>query len=278
MTCWTGTGDSYGYLGLAFTSTDEVWARDSGPTRLRRLDFPAMTTVAQTIDPTTLTSIATLGEGGVMCVDQDPLIIGDNDDGDNVLVNASLDTVLHNFGPTISTGLNFVIGVYNPFEDKLYLLSYGVGLESYLYRLDPDGTNLTEVWHSVTEDPVRSLLCTSDGGVWWAVLQDIVYRVSISAGVDSLPITFGESITHDPTDGSRVVTSGERYSWSAGTITADTPGCFASSPDWPAIRHNGTAGIVATSSTVQYWIAEPTPPSYVDPGPSSVRVHGYGHR
>lgn len=267
MACWTGTGDSYGYEGVAFTSAGDVWAVDG--TDLLRLAFPAMSNAAtlETIDITTLTSIDPFSgfDRGVACVSANPIICGVDDDGDAVMVDAGADTVLHNFGPvggaSNPSGDNPVWATYNPFNGFIYIASFGGFIETNVYRTDADGSNIQTVWSSSAEALQSYLLVASDGAVWWAT-DDNVYRFDEGVAFDSIADADNGELTHDPEDPTRTlaypggVGTAARFTFTAGSIVVDSPDCDDPGlVEAAAIAHDGSKGILATGSTVLYWTA-----------------------
>lgn len=260
MACWTGTGDSYGYEGVAFTSAGDVWALDGST--LRRLSFPDMSNAAtlQTITIGPLTSIATVQQG-VACVTTAPIVCGVDDNGDGVMVDAGADTVLHNFGASGTTGDLPVYATYNPVNDFIYIASFGVGLDNNIYRTDPDGSNIQTVWSSSTEQIASYLLVSSDGAIWWTT-EDNVYRYDDGVAFDFLADPDNAELTHDPEDPTRTLAyppglvGDARFTFSAGSIVADSPTCADPGViEAAAISHDGTKGILVTDVTVKYWTA-----------------------
>lgn len=257
--CWSATGDSFGYEGVAFTTAGDVWALDGST--LRRLSFPAMSDSA-TIETITIGSLTVIEsvQAGVACVDTDPIVCGPDADGDAVVVNAGTDTVIRNFGVPAVTGDQPIWATYSPSSDKLYVASFGVGLDSIVYRMDPDGSNLETVWSSSTEDIGSYLLVASDGAIWWTTATN-VYRADGLTEV-SLADPDNNELTHDPENPTRTLAypffvGDARFTYAAGSITADTPTCDDPGlPEAAAISHDGTKGILATEDTVLYWILD----------------------
>lgn len=268
-TCWTGTGDSYGYSGVAFTTAGDVWTMNgigAGTGPIRRVDFPGMSSVLETINFGDLTAFGGthLDPHALVCVDTDPLVCAVDNDGHSILVNCATDTVIHDFGSLASNNRLINSGVYNATDDVLYFSFFGdsPAIEG-VYVINPDGSGKSEVWSSSTANITANgkLVSASDDGVWWST-DDDVYRVSVTDGVDSLALTGQDNLLiHDPDDPERVLKydfdDPERFTWSAGSISSDAPTCddpFPTTTSWVGISQDGTKGLLVNQAgVVLYW-------------------------
>lgn len=260
MACWTATNNAYGKRGVAFSSAGAVWAWDANT--LRRLDFPGMATVAETIDLGALSSITARYQYTMVCPDLQPMILGRNAGGDEVLVNTVTDSTVHNFGAFGTTGYVPNHATYSVVQDQIFILGSLSG-NGVVDRMNPDGTGLTSVWSGGAGGDGK-LTTTSDGAVWW---QDssVLYRSNPAnpTDVDSIANIYGDGWPlHDPDGPTRVLLPDDpathRYSSAANVIVDDgLVGCGFGGEDleFPGISHDGTKGIAVgdIANVVKYW-------------------------